>query len=1304
MKRFIVTIAMALMLLTTGATDDYWFRTLDVKTGLSDNYVKDILRDRYGFMWMATSNGLNRYDGYQFKVYTVTQLGSNNDDIVHLAEDGEGTLWIQTLHHLYTYDRTGDRIKNDAREKLRALGIRDSVRKIYTDDGQNLWAVTRQALYRYDFKKRMLMTIARQTPAEVIGLTARGSLAFLLTANGEFYQIDMERRRLKYENHLDLSANEWHQIYLDTKGSLWFYTSHSPSDRLLCYITATSQWADTPALKALQNQLLVALTDDGKGHIWIGTENEGIYLLDTRTQKLQRLQHDKLVTSSLPSNHICCFMKDRQDVMWIGTSKRGVAYVDLAPRSFTTTRLDGKEDISSIAEDRHGNVWIGFDGDGLMRVSPDGVRTSYNKENGGLPTNLVTCLLTDHNGRLWVGTYGEGLLSYDGMSFKHYQPLQSALVYLRALAEDEYGNIWLGTINNGIVCHRQDGQTLHLTMDNSELRTNSVTSLHSDRRGHLYVGTSTGFYIYDTHGRRFLKQTQQTRLLDNTFVTSLDKDRRGLVWIGTRKGLNIYDEVHDRLYTLTARDGLSNNYVRAIVQDRKQRLWVGTDNGLNEVRTMNDKAGGYVFVCTPFYDEDGLERAAFNNDAKCLTTGGLCLMGSFGGLLRIERSEDAMDHEPIPVVFTSLTVSGRQIEAGDDTGILDSNLQQLDGITLGYDQNNFAIDVSAMIYSKQHKIHYIYRLREMDERWVTLSGNRINFNALTPGNYTLEVKATDLGGWTSESSTLKIRVRPPFWRSLTAYMLYVLIAAAGILLYVARIKRKQRETLVRQTLELELKQQQQVEADKMRFFTNISHDLKTPLSLIITPLEKLLSGQLEKHIRVELDLVWRNARLLMDEVTQLLDLRKLDVGNEELHLSHGDFIEFLRKIVEGFKYYADSRGIQMNLRINAASLEMDFDQGKMRRVVMNLLSNAFKYNTTRGTVSVVVGHEGQNMLLEIADTGIGIKDENKQRIFDRFYQEENHAELVGSGIGLHIVKEYVVMHHGAISVKDNHPKGTIFRVTIPMTSGEPTSEPLTSGSLSLADQRSTLLIVEDNRDFCMFLERSLNDHFKVLTASNGREALDVLAANSVNIVISDIMMPEMNGMELCNRIKTDVSFSHIPIILLTAKSTEDNIIAGLKDGADDYITKPFNLSILKLRIKKILEWTEGSHLAFCKTVDISPSEITVSSIDEELITKAIKVVEEHMSDSDFSVEELSSEVGLTRGHLYKKLMAITGTSPIGFIRTIRIKRGKALLDQGRTNISEVAYSVGFSPKQFAKYFKEAYGVLPSEFLKGSHHN
>ena len=346
------------------------------------------------------------------------------------------------------------------------------------------------------------------------------------------------------------------------------------------------------------------------------------------------------------------------------------------------------------------------------------------------------------------------------------------------------------------------------------------------------------------------------------------------------------------------------------------------------------------------------------------------------------------------------------------------------------------------------------------------------------------------------------------------------------------------------------------------------------------------------------------------------------------------------------------------------------------------------------------------MVLQIADTGIGIKDENKHRIFDRFYQESNDTEYIGSGIGLHIVKEYVAMHQGEIAVADNHPQGTVFTITIPVgnTHAEsnsivPTGASDVKGEIVKPEDKTTILIVEDNHDFCMFLERCLNDQYHVLTAANGKDALEVLAVSHVNIVISDIMMPEMNGLELCNRIKTDISFSHIPVILLTAKSTEDNIITGLKDGADDYITKPFNLSILKLRIQKILEWTANSHRAFSDKPEIAPSEITVSSLDEELIEKAIKAVEEQMNNSEFSVEEFGAAVGLSRGHLYKKLMAITGKSPIEFIRTIRIKRGKALLDQGRTNISEVAYTVGFSPKQFSKYFKDEYGCLPSEYIR-----
>ena len=1306
MKKLLCSILFCMTLQMAMATEYPIFRTLDVRTGLSDNYVKDILRDQYGFMWLATSNGLNRYDGYQFKKYTITQLGNYNDDIMRIMEDGDGTLWIQTIEHTYIYNRALDRITDEAQQLLNNFGITGSYKRIFTDEDKNLWVNTDKMLFRYNFEQKKLSTIAHVSAGDIVDLTVRRDRAYVLTQNGDFYRVDIANGIMKYEGHFNFLSTSWHQLYLDSQGWLWFFSAHSPNDGLNRYDTSTRQWDNHPILGTFQHTILVSMLDDGIGNMWIGTENEGIYLLDTNSMQLTKLARSNNSQFSLPSNHISCFFKDLQDVIWIGTSKWGAAYADLTPHSFELTRLQGNEDISCIAEDSKGNLWIGFDGEGIAMMTMTGSLTYYNKAKGNLASNLVTCSLTDHAGRLWIGTYGDGILYFDGRQFVKYQTAGAAATFMRCMAEDEYGNLWLGTINNGIVCLCSDGTTAHYTMDNSVLRTSSITSLHCDNHNNLYVGTSTGFYVFDIKAKAFREQNSSTQKLTDDFITSLDKDERGLVWIGTRTGLKIYDEARDTLFSLTEEDGLSNNFVRAVLGDRELNMWVSTDNGLTFVKTTKSDDGGYSFVCIPFFEEDGLEKAAFNNDAVCLTSTGVCLIGSNNGLIRIKNNLLPTDYPLTHIMFTALIVGNQPIEVGDKSGILNRNLQLSNSITLSYDQNNISIDVSAMNYNKKHKIHYLYRLREVNDRWIALPGNRINFNALAPGTYTLEVKATDLGGWTSEPSVLCIHVKPPFWRSMSAYICYLLLIIIGVYLYLRQLQKKHQRMLAQQKLEMELEQQYLMEANKMRFFTNISHDLKTPLSLIITPLEKLLAGQLEKSIRVELDLVWRNARMLMDEVTQLLDMRKLDAGNEKLHLSHGDFIEFLRKIVESFKYYAESRGVVMNLKINSPSIEMDFDQSKMRRVVMNMLSNAFKYNSVRGSISVTVGREGQNMVLQIADTGIGIKDENKHRIFDRFYQESNDTEYIGSGIGLHIVKEYVAMHQGEIAVADNHPQGTVFTITIPVgnTHAEsnsivPTGASDVKGEIVKPEDKTTILIVEDNHDFCMFLERCLNDQYHVLTAANGKDALEVLAVSHVNIVISDIMMPEMNGLELCNRIKTDISFSHIPVILLTAKSTEDNIITGLKDGADDYITKPFNLSILKLRIQKILEWTANSHRAFSEKPEIAPSEITVSSLDEELIEKAIKAVEEQMNNSEFSVEEFGAAVGLSRGHLYKKLMAITGKSPIEFIRTIRIKRGKALLDQGRTNISEVAYTVGFSPKQFSKYFKDEYGCLPSEYIR-----
>lgn len=576
------------------------------------------------------------------------------------------------------------------------------------------------------------------------------------------------------------------------------------------------------------------------------------------------------------------------------------------------------------------------------------------------------------------------------------------------------------------------------------------------------------------------------------------------------------------------------------------------------------------------------------------------------------------------------------------------------------------------------------------------------------------------GGWSSEISTVQIVVKPPFWLSIPALILYGLLALGALWLYILKLKKKQKKTMEVQKMEMELAQQYEMEEKKIKFFTNISHDLKTPLSLVIAPLEKVLSGNIDKSVRTELNMAWRNAKLLLDEITQLLDFRRLDVGSEKLYKSHGDMVSLVQKLVQGFNYFSENRNIHTNLRINVQSLEMDFDENKMRRIINNLLSNAYKYNKEKGTVNVTLGvrhQDGRKMMeLQVADTGKGISDEHKEHIFKRFYQESNDGEYIGSGIGLHIVKEYVNMHGGEVTVKDNHPEGSIFVVTIPIDEEqqvkderltiqeEGTEQRLMDKSENTEktgqeNSRTTILVVEDNFDSRHFLERSLNDDYEILTASNGKEALDIMKDHDVNLVISDVMMPVMNGLELCNRIKTDVNYSHIPVILLTAKSTEDNIMAGLRDGADEYITKPYNLNILKLRIKKILEWTDEVHQRIANGIEIEPSKITVSSVDEELISKAIRLVEENMQDGNFSVSELSSAIGMTRGHLYKKMMAITGKSPVEFIRILKIKRGRSLLEQGKTNISEVAYAVGYSSKQFSKYFKDEYGCLPSEFLK-----
>ena len=873
---------------------------------------------------------------------------------------------------------------------------------------------------------------------------------------------------------------------------------------------------------------------------------------------------------------------------------------------------------------------------------------------------------------------------------------------------------------NGLYRLDNNGNLMGYTHENSCLHTNSITGLVvSADSSFLYVGTSTGLYKVNVQTCQMeLPHHQETCSLEKIHINCLYCDSRGMLWIGSRDGIRVYDEKRKSLIHLSADGGLSHAYIRSIVEDLEGNIWLTTDYGITHIIVTSHPGGqAPTYKCYPYLDEDGIGDIHFCNYSVYCNRKGDILMGGTGKYLKITPGINK--HQPVShkVIFTGFYLANQRIDVGDETPdgrvLLKKNIQLSNEIALDYSDSNFALEISAMNYGVQHKLHFAYRLGAHGE-WIKLEGNKIYFSKLSPGTYELQVKVDETYDKESPVSSLTIHVHPPFWLSGGAYILYSLLLFLLVSFVIWRLNVKHRQMLERQKHNMEIKQQLEMDEAKMRFFTNVSHDLRTPLSLIITPLEKLLGSERGKDIQDDLKLIYRNATTLLDEVNQLLDFRKLDQQKAQLSLSYGDLADFVKEICTHFEPLAQKHSIALHLQVPTSGIKLGFDRDKMQRIMFNLLSNAIKYNRENGSITVVIDkirtfQKENHVRITVADSGIGIKEENKKKIFDRFFQvQHSNTTYMGSGIGLHIVKEYVSLHGGEITVDDNHPNGSVFTILLPLVQMEQISVP-ENKETKIEENRLThpnverqdvsLLVVEDNDDFRTFLANCLKEHYQVFEANNGEKALEILAREQVSIVISDVMMPVMDGIELCRKIKTDIRYSHIPIILLTARTAEEHILDGLKEGADEYVTKPFNLDILLLRIHKLLEWSQRNYEKF-NTIDISPSEITVSTLDEQLIEKAIRIVEENMDNSEFSVEEFSETLGISRSGLYKKLMQITGKSPLEFIRILRLKRGKKLLEDNRQNISQVAYQVGLSPKQFAKFFKEEFGYLPSEYKKG----
>lgn len=1301
---------------------------LDINNGLSNNHVNCILKDSNGYVWIGTEYGLNRYDGYRFKQYFNDKRNNElwSSCIVGLQQDKLGTIWIQLQWNSYViYKYKTDKIYKNYKSYLNALGIHTNADvHVYVDPDKNLWVTDRNTVFYYNFVTRILK---RYNIRDARDIKKYKDFAYIINKRGIIYTINTHNGKILINDYVFKKTKtqfDEFMLYIDTDQGVWAYSIDNAG--LFHYNANRKVWDITYQQKGkslMKDNQVKSIIDDRQGNILIASEHHGLYIYSLKEHKYIS---DKYINDMLKSNNINCLYTDPNGIMWIGYNKKGLSYVVNANSRFDSFCVPGKSDneynndVSSLMVDHDGNIWIGTDGNGLTIIDKNQhIKNHYNFKGGD---NSVLCIYQDRRGRVWVSAYRSGLYCFTKGHIIHYTDGYKGLSdnNVWSITSDDKDNLWVGELSRGIQRYNEQKGCFTTVANNY-----SVMRLCNVVKGWIYAATAYGYLKINTNNNHYCLVTGNKRhnqdLIDKT-LQDITIDKRGLIWACGINGLSIYDERHDYIYYLNKENGLCYNVTQGVVEDNNGHLWVTTANGLSEIE-VGSKGGRYIFHVNNYFERDGLKNVCFSKGAIIRTPSGLIYIGSINGYNVIKPQLASKNISRLKVCFTDLQINNEYIKVDSSYKgrvILDSDLNVCDKVVLKYSDRLISISFSALDFNSIDHCQYAYQLvSNSSSNWIYTENNEVTFDNLSPGTYFLRVKACNGDGQWGSISTLKIKVLPPFWLSNLAYILYLFVLVSIIISIYVIAKRRHLFMLHIENLKIEIKKQHQVDNIKFQFFTNISHDLRTPLSLIISPIEKLLEDYKGKPAFKTLDVIHRNAVQVISLVNQLLDFRKLDEMGEDVILSKGDYISYIAELCENFEFITKSQRIKLIFKTNVRQMEFQFDKDKIKKIMMNLLSNSFKFSDANSVITVEIIANEEYVLTSVKDTGIGIPDHEKNMVFDRFYQIDQSHTKYGNGIGLYIVSKYIKMLNGEITITDNVPHGCIFtfklrlsQKKLPLIKEEQIVKQekndevknVAKGSDVTISHRPLILIVEDNDDFLDFMDEYLGSYYNIIRSSNGKEAINILYKRKVDIIITDIMMPVMDGIELCHNVKNDINLSHIPIIMLTAKTAEEHRIEGLAEGADDYLTKPCNLYVLKLRIEKILQWSQHNHDEFKRKVVINPSKITISSLDEKLIEKAIKVCEDNIDNSDFSVEDLSERVNMSRANLYRKLLNITGKSPSEFILIIRLKRSLQYLEKSQMTISEIAYSLGFAtPRIFSKHFKEEYGLSPSEYMKKNGH-
>lgn len=1369
MKGYILSIFLSLYgcSLLQAQTREYRFTRITVNQGLSHNQIKTVYKDRRGFVWIGTISGLNRYDGYNVRVFTTIPGDSTSlisSDVNKIFEGPDGKLWIHTWSGTNVYDPLMERFDRNTNRLLRQFSIPEGlINDIRQDSRGNYWFIhDTDGLYRYSPGSRK--TTPLQHHADDTTSIASNEIAcwnedpqgkvWLLHTNGILERINPVTLVVEYRNYIlnrkFRNATLEYNFIVDRDGELWFYIVNNNAG-IFHFVPSTEEWRHinhTTSRPQLNTDIVRGIVQDDAGLLWIATDHGGINLLNKQDESVKHVLHNPDDEKSLSQNSINVLYRDDDGIIWAGTFKNGVSFYHRNINRFQLHRHEASNpeslpfnDINAIVEDERGNLWMGTNGGGLIYF--DRARNRYRQylhdphDPNSLSTNVIVSLFIDRQNTLWIGTYFGGLMAFDGKRFVRYKhdpdnPASLSDNSVWEIFEDSHGNLWIGTLTRGVDrLDRRTGEFHHYNLESENpIHAAYIPAFMEDSKGNLWIGTGYGIDVLDRKTGKFihyLNRPEEGGSLSNNSVLALHEDSRGLIWVATHGGLNLFDRTTGGFVVFTKADGLPHNSVLTILEDSNRDLWVSTPHGISHLRVLYSpgRADSLSVQFRNYDEKDGLQGIQFNENAACKTSFGELLFAGADGFNLFKPEEIGINKKLPRVNLTDFQIFNKSVDIGRPVNgrvILRKSISHTDSVVIDYDQNVFSIEFSSLSQFHPEKSRYRYMLEGFNREWTTTeaSQRRVTYTNLDPGQYVFKVKAANNDGvWNEEAARLTITIRPPFWRSGTAFILYALatlgalMLARWLILYNARIKfQMQRERENAQRLH-------ELDMIKIKFFTNVSHEFRTPLSLILTPVEKLLGTAQDGEQKKQFLLIHRNARRLLNLVNQLLDFRRMEVRDIRLNASEGDIVQFIREVFYSFSDLSEKNNIHFTFHTSVQQLGTLFDQDKVEKILFNLLSNAFKFTPGNGTVSISLdvadaGASGKLLEIKVKDSGIGIAPDKQEKIFERFFQDDLPRSMVnqGSGIGLSITREFVRIHGGSIRVDSQPGKGSCFTVLLPLTeihdegrsqAPDTVAPPLLSGeltetSMGSSGKKPVLLIVEDNEDFRFYLKDNLKFDYTVVEADNGREGFHRAVAALPDLIVSDVMMPEMDGIEFCRKIKDDERTSHIPFIMLTARTSEEQRVEGYNCGANDYITKPFNFEILQSRIRNLISERETMHRTFQKHMAVRAGDIQITSLDQKLISKAIKIVEENISEPGFSVEKLSRELGMSRVHLYKKLLSLTGKSPIEFIRMIRLQRAAQLLEKSQLTVSEIAYQVGFNnPKYFSKYFKDQFKMLPSVY-------